>query len=117
MNKAILKIMVVALVLIFALTGCTVKLAPTPASPADAQAEAVFTKARERMVEYHILGRGITDPNVLSAMTKVPRHRFVLEKNKRGLCRPPVTHQSWTDHITALHRCSDDTTSGTPTRG
>lgn len=36
-----------------------------------------FKKARERMVKIQIEARGITDENVLSAMRKVERHRFV----------------------------------------
>ncbi len=36
-----------------------------------------FGSARERMVETQIEGRGITDPKVLAAMRKVPRHHFV----------------------------------------
>ena len=36
-----------------------------------------FVKARERMVKIQIEARGITDKNVLSAMKKVERHRFV----------------------------------------
>ena len=36
-----------------------------------------FIKARERMVKIQIEARGITDENVLSAMRKVERHRFV----------------------------------------
>lgn len=32
---------------------------------------------RERMVDRDIAGRGISDPRVLEAMRKVPRHRFV----------------------------------------
>lgn len=38
-----------------------------------------FNKARERMVETQLVGRGITDSRVLDAMRKVPRHHFVDE--------------------------------------
>lgn len=38
-----------------------------------------FTKAREKMVELQIEKRGIRDENVLNAMRKVPRHKFVPE--------------------------------------
>jgi protein-L-isoaspartate(D-aspartate) O-methyltransferase len=38
-----------------------------------------FQKARERMVESQLIGRGIHDPVVLAAMRQVPRHRFVDE--------------------------------------
>jgi len=39
--------------------------------------EAVFTKARARMVREQIVARGITNPRVLEAMGRVPRHEFV----------------------------------------
>jgi len=38
-----------------------------------------FPKARLRMVEEQIIGRGIKDPRVIAAMKKVPRHLFVEE--------------------------------------
>lgn len=38
-----------------------------------------FPKARLRMVEEQIIGRGIKDPGVIAAMKKVPRHLFVEE--------------------------------------
>jgi len=38
-----------------------------------------FTIARERMVADQLRARGITDPRVLTAMGRVPRHRFVEE--------------------------------------
>jgi protein-L-isoaspartate(D-aspartate) O-methyltransferase len=36
-----------------------------------------FSDARTRMVERQIAARGVTDPAVLAAMRKVPRHEFV----------------------------------------
>jgi protein-L-isoaspartate(D-aspartate) O-methyltransferase len=36
-----------------------------------------FAVARRRMVEQQIKARGITDPRVINAMLKVPRHKFV----------------------------------------
>ncbi len=36
-----------------------------------------FAIARRRMVEQHIKSRGVTDPLVLEAMLRVPRHLFV----------------------------------------
>ncbi len=39
-----------------------------------------FTSARKSMVDYQLRDRGIQDPNVLSAMEKVPRHLFVPEE-------------------------------------
>ncbi len=38
-----------------------------------------FARERERMVEEQLVRRGITDPRVLDAMRKIPRHLFVEE--------------------------------------
>jgi protein-L-isoaspartate(D-aspartate) O-methyltransferase len=38
-----------------------------------------FTLAREQMIRHDLMGRGVRDPAVLSAMRRVPRHRFVIE--------------------------------------
>ncbi len=38
-----------------------------------------YKQARERMVKTQLIPRGITDPRVLAAMRKVPRHLFVEE--------------------------------------
>ena len=38
-----------------------------------------YDRQREAMVKNQIESRGVTDPNVLSAMRKVPRHLFVSE--------------------------------------
>jgi protein-L-isoaspartate(D-aspartate) O-methyltransferase len=38
---------------------------------------AEYTRLRERMVREQLQGRDITDPHVLAAMLKVPRHEFV----------------------------------------
>jgi protein-L-isoaspartate(D-aspartate) O-methyltransferase len=39
--------------------------------------------ARNRMVERHLVERGIKDPRVLEAFRTVPRHLFVPEENRR----------------------------------
>lgn len=39
--------------------------------------EETFIEARERMVRTQIEARGVRDPNVLAALRRVPRHRFV----------------------------------------
>jgi protein-L-isoaspartate(D-aspartate) O-methyltransferase len=44
-----------------------------------ARAEDPFAPARQRMVAQQLKGRDITDPRVLAAMEKVPRHLFVPE--------------------------------------
>jgi len=38
-----------------------------------------YDRARQRMVETQLRGRGITDPRTLAAMGRVPRHLFVEE--------------------------------------
>jgi protein-L-isoaspartate(D-aspartate) O-methyltransferase len=38
-----------------------------------------YARERERMVEEQLTGRGVSDPRVLAAMRRVPRHRFVQE--------------------------------------
>jgi protein-L-isoaspartate(D-aspartate) O-methyltransferase len=48
-----------------------------------------FPKARLKMVEEQIIGRGITDQRVIAAMQKVPRHLFVEEA---------LQAQAYTDH-------------------
>jgi protein-L-isoaspartate(D-aspartate) O-methyltransferase len=41
--------------------------------------EGRYTRERERMVDEQLAGRGVTDPRVVAAMRRVPRHRFVQE--------------------------------------
>jgi protein-L-isoaspartate(D-aspartate) O-methyltransferase len=41
-----------------------------------------FQKARDRMVETQLVGRGIHNPRVLGALRRVPRHLFVEEALK-----------------------------------
>ena len=41
-----------------------------------------FEKAREEMINYQIKRRGIRDKRVLSAMSSIPREKFVLEREK-----------------------------------
>src|SRR5438552_3986158 len=38
-----------------------------------------IVRERERMVDEQLAGRGVTDPRVLAAMRRVPRHLFVEE--------------------------------------
>lgn len=48
-----------------------------------------YKKARETMVSKQIRGRGISDSNVLAAMTAVPRHLFA---------PPELSSQAYADH-------------------
>jgi len=41
-----------------------------------------FEKVREEMIRHQIKGRGIRDERVLSAMSSIPREKFVLEREK-----------------------------------
>jgi protein-L-isoaspartate(D-aspartate) O-methyltransferase len=41
--------------------------------------EGRYTRERDRMVDEQLAGRGVTDPRVVAAMRRVPRHRFVQE--------------------------------------
>lgn len=43
-----------------------------------------FSAARKHMVETQLRRRGISDPRVLAAMERVPRHRFLLDPNDSG---------------------------------
>ena len=36
-----------------------------------------YARARKKMVQEQVVSRGITDPRLIAAMEKVPRHRFV----------------------------------------
>jgi protein-L-isoaspartate(D-aspartate) O-methyltransferase len=44
--------------------------------------ESIFTQRRKKMVTDQLLARDITDPLVLAAMEKVPRHKFVDDRVK-----------------------------------
>jgi protein-L-isoaspartate(D-aspartate) O-methyltransferase len=46
---------------------------------ADHDDETGFARLRDRMVTAQVQGRDVSDPRVLAAMRKVPRHRFVPE--------------------------------------
>lgn len=41
-----------------------------------------FARLRERMVEEQLVQRGVSDARVLEAMRKVPRHRFVPQRDR-----------------------------------
>lgn len=67
--------------------GCTARiLTPTPAAtlPAPPLVQTptpdTYTIQREEMVSTQIEARGIKDPEVLTAMRSVPRHKFVLDE-------------------------------------
>lgn len=51
-------------------------------STCSAQEKRDFTRSRETMVESQIIDRGVSDPDVIRAMKKVPRHLFVPERYK-----------------------------------
>ncbi|MCX5892763.1 MAG: protein-L-isoaspartate(D-aspartate) O-methyltransferase, partial [Deltaproteobacteria bacterium] len=52
-------------------------VAPTPGL---SQTSTDFAAARRDMVTHQLQNRGLTDPRVLAALGRVPRHLFVLSK-------------------------------------
>ena len=63
-------------IILFLLVLCFLTCA-LPAVAEEAEDTEAFRKAREAMVATQIMARGITDPEVLAAMTRVRRHLFV----------------------------------------
>lgn len=68
-----MKLKVIIVILILAVFV----LAPLVIWKLRAQVPGSLEESRRRMVETQLKGRDITDPRVLAAMGKVPRHRFV----------------------------------------
>ncbi len=60
------------------LTGCS-----GPSGGDHAALEQRFAAMRETMISTQIAARGVTDPRVLEAMRRVPRHRFVPEEYQK----------------------------------
>ena len=67
----------------FVFSKCSVQTGATATTPPTSLEQRALTidpkRSRERMVREQIESRGITDPAVLAAMRKVPRHLFVEE--------------------------------------
>lgn len=76
------RLVVVGLLLLMVFSACTRQDKPTVTPTGPSEEEDAFTKIREMMVDEQIMERGISDRRVLSAMEKVPRHRFVPETNQ-----------------------------------
>jgi protein-L-isoaspartate(D-aspartate) O-methyltransferase len=57
--------------------------APLVPAQEAAAADDPYAAARNRMVDRHLVERGIKDPRVLDAFRTVPRHRFVLPEHLR----------------------------------
>ena len=62
-----------------------IALAPllSPGTPPAGAQEVLMIEQRQRMVETQIVSRGVSQPEVLSAMRTVPRHLFVPEALRR----------------------------------
>lgn len=71
-----LKLVAIVILVLMLFSACAQDI--TPPSQAETEAEAAFAQAREKMVEQLIDTWDISDPRVIEAMEKVPRHRFVL---------------------------------------
>ena len=67
---------IVGVVLVTCLPGCAAERAGTP------KKEDHWMASRELMVVQQLQARGITDPRVLAAMRKVPRHELIPEENR-----------------------------------
>ena len=79
-----------AWLLIFVLCACgQPAVMPTAATESPSPAVDQFVEERERMVDEQIIPRDVTDPTVLQAMGRVPRHEFV---------PPDYLAQSYEDH-------------------
>ncbi|MGQ9785589.1 MAG: protein-L-isoaspartate(D-aspartate) O-methyltransferase [Anaerolineae bacterium] len=71
---------IAGMLLLVALSVLIIRTAPAPRATAPVTPTALPDDRREerlRMVERQIRARGVTDPRVLAAMEKVPRHEFV----------------------------------------
>jgi len=84
-------LLAVGLLLLMVLSACVTcgGTTVTPATPGTPENEAAFAEARNKMVEEQIRQRGVTDPRVLSAVAKVPRHHFVPQE---------YLNQAYADH-------------------
>ena len=70
--------------LAFSLLSMGPQLPAQGQKPGTASADIETTApARNRMVDRHLVERGIKDPRVLEAFRTVPRHRFVLPESRR----------------------------------
>ena len=65
-----------ALVLLLSALGVWAWMALHEPEPAESGVDP-FAEARSQMVKFHLLGRDITDQDVIDAMEQVPRHEFV----------------------------------------
>jgi protein-L-isoaspartate(D-aspartate) O-methyltransferase len=75
---------ITALIILF-LTGCGPPVAPQFTSAE----EETFTQARHALIMNYIIGAGITNNDVIRAMSNVPRHKFV---------PPDYLDQAYEDH-------------------
>lgn len=67
----------VSLLAFLAASACAMEGVPGARGGDQATADDPFVRARQQMVSDQLVSRGIADPDVLEAMRKVPRHRFV----------------------------------------
>jgi len=65
------------------LVAGTTGSAQEPANPTQTTAPDPTATARNRMVQRHLVERGIKDERVLNAFRTVPRHKFVLPETRR----------------------------------
>jgi len=80
MNRRERRTMTLTLLLLFSLVAVfLLSCTPPPSGDKenDERKEARMKILRKKMVEQQIIARGVKDPKVISAMLKVPRHKFV----------------------------------------
>lgn len=70
-------LLIIAIIAISVNIGCIRPKSEVKTEGNSVEEEDMYKKARENMVKYQLESRGITDPAVLSAMSKVPREAFV----------------------------------------
>jgi len=71
-----------ALPLVVGAPGALAQVQDQPTKPAEAEADPT-APARKRMVQRHLVERGIKDPRVLDAFRTVPRHKFLPPESSR----------------------------------
>src|SRR6266545_890819 len=76
-------------ILLVSLVACQPRQPHDDAAPVQSDSVDPYAQDRALMVQQQLRARGIREKAVLSAMTRVPRHRFVL---------PPYEHLAYTDH-------------------
>lgn len=82
-TRRLIGVLAAACLVIVALTWLIWRVYPRTAPPAETTAGPAadhYAEERANMVKFQLMGRDITDKDVLAAMERVPRHEFVPEE-------------------------------------